>query len=91
LLAARSDGVAQALSAGDPCSALALAQGLQEQTIGAINAGRVAAPLQEPLLSSVNQLAAHIVCTPAPDTSKHRKKHRRHKNQNQNQQDEGGD
>ena len=65
-LAERSDGVAQALHAGDTCEALRLAQDLRRQTIAAINAGRVPAPLQEPLQDRVNDLAVRIQCAPPP-------------------------
>lgn len=65
-LAGRSDLVAQALDAGDTCEALRLAQDLQRQTIAAINAGRVPAPLQEPLQDRVNDLAGRIPCVRTP-------------------------
>jgi hypothetical protein len=65
-LAARSDGVAAALAAGDSCRALALARRLQQQTIAAINDGRVSPGLQEQLLSSVNALVARVQCVPPP-------------------------
>ena len=84
-LAQRSDAVAQALDAGDSCLALRLAQDLQQQSIGAVNAGRVAAPLQEPLQSAVNQLAARIpACVTPPEHG--RGKHKGHKKNG-----EGGD
>lgn len=69
-LAQRSDAVAQALDAGDTCQAVVLAQELQQQTISAINAGRVQAPLQEPLLARVNDLVERIQCMP-PAEDKH--------------------
>src|SRR5438128_1897335 len=65
-LAQRSDAVAQAVDAGDSCLALALARDLQQQSIGAVNSGRVAAALQEPLQGAVNQLAARIQCVVPP-------------------------
>jgi lysozyme family protein len=65
-LAERSDGVAQALAAGRSCEALRLAEELQRQMIAAINAGRVPAPLQEPLQDRVNDLARRIQCTATP-------------------------
>ncbi len=65
-LAARSDAVASALAAGDSCRALALARRLQQQTIAAINDGRVAAGLQEQLSSAVNALVARVQCVPPP-------------------------
>jgi hypothetical protein len=63
-LAHASDSVAAALDAGDGCSALTLARALQRQTIAAINARQVAAPLQEPLLAAVNDLVGRISCIP---------------------------
>jgi hypothetical protein len=64
-LAAESDAVAQALAAGDSCSALAAAGQLRQQTIAAINGGRVPAVFQEQLLSAVNDLGSRIACIPA--------------------------
>jgi hypothetical protein len=64
-LAADGDAVAAALHAGRDCRALSLAEGLQRRTISAINAKRVPGPLQEPLQSSVNHLAASISCPAA--------------------------
>jgi hypothetical protein len=74
-LAASSDEVAQALSAGDPCRALTLAQQLQQQTVTAINAGRVPSAFQEQLGSTVADLVSRIHCVPAPnkhDNGKHK-------------------
>ena len=74
-LASSSDGVAQALSAGDPCGALTLAQQLQQQTVTAINAGRVPSAFQEQLGSTVADLVSRIDCVPAPnkhDNDKHK-------------------
>jgi hypothetical protein len=65
-LAARSDAVADALAAGDSCRAASLATQLQRETIAAINSGRVAGTLQEPLSTSVNDLVARVRCVPAP-------------------------
>ena len=83
-LASRSDEVAQTLAAGDSCRALALAQQLQQETVAAINAGRVPAPFQEQLGSTVGDLASRIRCVPAVkphDGGKHKgndkKKHER--------------
>jgi hypothetical protein len=77
-LASRSDEVAQALAAGDPCHALSLAEQLQKETVAAINAGRVPAPFQEHLGSTVGDLVARIRCVPpaegAHDNGKHRGK-----------------
>jgi hypothetical protein len=66
-LASQGDAIAHALDAGDPCRASNLARALQAHTIAAINAGRIAASLQEPLASAVTDLAARIRCTPPTD------------------------
>ena len=76
-LASRSDEVAQALAGGDHCRALSLAQQLQQETIAAINAGRVPGAFQEQLVSTVGDLASRIKCVPAAkprDSGKHKGK-----------------
>jgi hypothetical protein len=73
-LASRSDEVAQALAGGDHCRALSLAQQLQQETIAAINAGRVPGAFQEQLGSAVGDLLSRIQCVPAAkprDSGKH--------------------
>ena len=83
-LAARSDAVAAALAAGNSCRAQALAQQLQQQTIAAINDGRVGPRLQEQLSGAVNDLVARVTCAPPPPEEKdghgkhkdHGKKHK---------------
>jgi hypothetical protein len=65
-LAAVSEQVARELDTGNACEARTTAQQLQRQTIQAINGARVPAALQEPLQSTVNDLAARIRCVPAP-------------------------
>jgi hypothetical protein len=72
-LAAQSDRVAQALDAGDGCSAAALAKVLQQQTIAAINAHRVPAPFQEDLAASVTDLVSRIACVPVRQPRDHGK------------------
>jgi hypothetical protein len=74
-LAAQSDRVAQALDAGDGCSAAHLAQELQQQTIAAINAHRVPAPFQEDLAASVTDLVSRIACVPVQQPQ-HRGRHK---------------
>jgi len=76
-LASRSDEVAQALAGGDQCRALSLAHRLQQETISAINAGRVPGAFQEQLGSTVGDLLSRIQCVPAanpPDNGKHKDK-----------------
>ena len=77
VLASSSDGVAQALRAGDPCRALTLAQQLQQQTVTAINAQRVPSAFQEQLGSTVGDLVSRIKCVPVEnkhDRGKHKGK-----------------
>jgi hypothetical protein len=79
-LASRSDEVAQALDGGDHCRALSLAQQLQQETVAAINAGRVPAAFQEQLGSTVGDLVSRIRCIPAAtphDSGKHKGKHKK--------------
>jgi hypothetical protein len=69
-LAHRSDEIADALEAGAASRALNLARGLQRRTIAATNARRVPSLLQEPLQTTVNDLAGRIRCAPpAPQKS----------------------
>ena len=65
-LASASGDVARKLDAGDACGALAAARTLQQRTIAAINGGKVPGPLQEPLQSTVSDLAGRIRCRPQP-------------------------
>jgi hypothetical protein len=66
-LARQSDAVAERLEANDPCAAQTEAESLQEQTIAAVNDGRVPARYQEELTSAVNSLLAAIECVPPPE------------------------
>jgi hypothetical protein len=86
-LAQGSDAIATALAAGDSCRAATLAHQLQQQTIAAINAGRVPAALQEQLSGSVNDLAGRIVCVPPPPPEKH--EHGKHKGHDKQDQEQG--
>jgi len=70
-LAARADAVAAALAQGNSCQAATLAGRLQQETISAINRGRVAASLQEPLSAAVNDLVGRVVCVPPPSPPSH--------------------
>jgi len=87
-LAARTDAVTAALAAGGSCRASALAHQLQQDTIAAINSGRVAAALQEPLSGAVNDLAGRIVCVPPPPP---RDEHGRGKHKGHDKKHKGGD
>ena len=85
-LAARADAVAAALAAGDSCQASTLARRLRQDTTSAINSGRVATALQEPLSGAVNDLVGRVVCVPPPSPpaekehgrGKHRGHHKKH-------------
>jgi len=82
VLASRSDEVDQALTAGDSCRALSLAQQLQRQTVAAINQGRIPGAFQEQLGSTVADLVSRISCVPVTNThdkGKHKGKGK-HKN-----------
>jgi hypothetical protein len=65
-LAQRSDRVAALLEVGQSCPALDEARRLHEQTIAAINTGRVPGPLQEQLSGAVGDLVDRIHCVPPP-------------------------
>jgi hypothetical protein len=80
-LASRSDEVARALTAGDPCRASSLAEQLQRETIAAINDGRIPAAFQEQLGSTVGDLVSRIQCVPVEskhDRGKHKSKRKKH-------------
>lgn len=65
-LAERSDSVAALLQANDPCAARLEAEGLQADTIAAVNDRRVPPRYQEELTGSVSALVASIECVPPP-------------------------
>jgi len=80
-LASRSDEVARALTAGDPCGARRVAEQLQRETIAAINAGRIPTAFQEQLGSTVGDLVSRIQCVPVEnkhDRGKHKSKRKKH-------------
>jgi len=89
-LAAQSDAVASALAAGDSCGALTLARRLQQQTIAAINEGRVTTGLQEQLSSAVNELVTRVRCVPAPPPAEPTHDHGKHKGQHKHEDDQEG-
>jgi hypothetical protein len=62
--AQQADAVAAAVDAGDGCTALQRAVTLRTQVVGAVNAHRVPRRYLEPLVSTANDLAARITCTP---------------------------
>jgi hypothetical protein len=69
-LAARSDAIADALDAGDVCTAAVRADELQAATITAINERKVPEPFQEDLQARANELVNTINCPPPPTTTK---------------------
>ena len=68
-LAARSDAVADALDAGDVCTAAVRADELRGATITAINNGQVPQEFQEDLQARANELVNTVNCPPPPTTT----------------------
>jgi RNA processing factor Prp31 len=68
-LAARSDAVADALDAGDVCTAAVRADELQDATVTAINNGQVPQEFQEDLQARANELVNTVNCPPPPTTT----------------------
>jgi hypothetical protein len=66
-LAARADGVAERLAAGDQCAAAAEADELVHETRAAVEARRVPVQLEAELLTGAQELAARIECPPDAD------------------------
>jgi hypothetical protein len=64
--AQQADDVAAAVDAGDGCTALQRAVTLRTQVVDAVNAHRVPRRYLEPLVSTANDLAGRITCTPPP-------------------------
>jgi hypothetical protein len=79
--AQQADQVAAAIDAGDGCTAQQRAVTLRTQVVDAVNAHQVPRRYLEPLVSTTNDLAGRIACTPQgpPDKhDKHDKKPARH-------------
>jgi hypothetical protein len=66
-LAAQSEAIAEALDAGDVCTAAVRADELQDETLRAINAGQVPPAFQEDLTSRVNELVNTVNCVRTDD------------------------
>jgi hypothetical protein len=66
-LATRSDAIAEALDAGDVCTAAVRADELQRATIAAINNGQVPPQFAEELQSHANELVNAVNCPPPAD------------------------
>ena len=67
--AAQANAVAQALAAGDGCSAQQRANELRDEVVQAVNRRQVPARFQETLGAAVNDLPGRIACDPAPPAS----------------------
>jgi hypothetical protein len=65
-LAQQADDIAAAIDAGDRCAALQRAVTLRTQVVDAVNAHQVPRRYLEPLVSTANDLAGRIACTPPP-------------------------
>jgi hypothetical protein len=68
-LAARSDAVADALDAGDVCTAAVRADELSDATVAAINNGQVPQEFQEDLQARANELVNAVNCPARPTTT----------------------
>jgi hypothetical protein len=68
-LAARSDAIADALDAGDVCTAAGRADELLDATTTAINNGQVPREFQEDLQARANELVNTVNCPPPPTTT----------------------
>lgn len=64
--AAQASAVAQALAAGDGCTAEQHASQLRDEVVQAVNRRQVPARFQETLGAAVNDLPGRITCNPAP-------------------------
>jgi hypothetical protein len=66
-LAATSDSIADALDAGDVCTAAGRADDLNAQVIEAINAKKIPPAFQEDVLSRAQELVNSVNCPPPPE------------------------
>ena len=62
-----SERISERLERNDPCAAADRAARLQRSMIAAVNAGRVAAELQEELLGTISELVETIPCGSSVD------------------------
>jgi hypothetical protein len=76
--AQQADDVAAAVDAGDGCTAQQRAATLRAQVVGAVNAHRVPRRYLEPLVSTANDLAGRITCTPPAPVVVPPEKHTKH-------------
>jgi hypothetical protein len=66
-LASTSDSIADALDAGDVCTAAGRADDLNAQVIEAINAKKIPPAFQEDVLSRAQELVNSVNCPPPPE------------------------
>jgi hypothetical protein len=66
-LASTSDSIADALDAGDVCTAAGRADDLNAQVIEAINAKKIPPAFQEDLLARAQELVNTVNCPPPPE------------------------
>jgi hypothetical protein len=68
-LAARSDAIADALDAGDVCTAAVRADELRRATLDAINNEQIPPEFLEDLTARANELVNSVNCPPPPTTT----------------------
>lgn len=86
--------IAEALDAGDACTAKQRSQQLRSEVIAAVNAESVPPRFLEPLTSAVNALPERIVCTPpapAQPPAEPPKDHGKHKGEHKHEKKHGHD
>jgi hypothetical protein len=94
-LASTSDSIADALDAGDVCTAAGRADDLNAQVVEAINAKKIPPAYQEDVLSRAQELVNSVNCPPPPqeedeEESKEKEK-KKDKGEEQEEQDEQND
>jgi hypothetical protein len=89
-LAARSDAIADALDAGDVCTAAVRADELRRATINAINNGQVPQEFQEDLQARANELVNTVNCPPPPTTTDEDEENRKGRGKKKGQEKQGG-
>jgi hypothetical protein len=90
-LAARSDAVADALDAGDVCTAAVRADELRDATITAINNGQVPQEFQEDLQARANELVNTVNCPPPPTTTEKDEENGKVRGKKKGKENKGGD
>jgi hypothetical protein len=90
-LADRSDAVADALDAGDVCTAAGRADELLDATITAINSGQVPQEFQEDLQARANELVNTVNCPPPPTTTEEDEENGKGRGKKKGHDKKGGD